>query len=151
MTCTCRNVQELEHCECATDTDTLVVVIPGEPVGKERPRFARTRARASGRRGGVRTFTAPKTMAWEQRAAQLGRRAAVEASWTPDPKARYAAEVLAYRTHMHRGPDLDNLVKAALDALNGIAWTDDARVRELHAVVVQDAEPRVVVRVWRLS
>lgn len=142
MTCTCRSMAELEACECAEPV--LEVVITGEPVGKERPRFARTRTR------GVRTFTAPKTQAWEARAKHIARTAVRRAGWMPDSKATYGVEVRAYRTHRHRGPDLDNLVKASLDSLNGVAWTDDARVREIRAVVVQDPEPRVVVRVWRL-
>jgi Holliday junction resolvase RusA-like endonuclease len=133
---------ELEACECGSPV--LEVVIPGEPVGKARPRFER-------RGASVRTFTPPKTEAWETRATYLARAAVRGAGWRPDPAATYGAEVRAYRRHAHRGPDLDNVVKAALDALNGEAWTDDARVRELRAVVVQDPEPRVVVRVWRLT
>lgn len=31
-------------------------------------------------------------------------------------------------------PDLDNLVKLILDALNGIAWTDDARIVQLSSL-----------------
>lgn len=30
-------------------------------------------------------------------------------------------------------PDLDNYIKSTLDALNGILWTDDARIVDLHA------------------
>lgn len=142
MSCSCRSMAELEACECAEPV--LEVVIPGEPVGKERPRFARAAAR-------VRTFTGSKTRAWEARAKHMARAAVRRAGWRPDSKATYGVEVRAYRTHRHRGPDLDNLVKATLDALNGEAWTDDARVRELRACVVQDPEPRVVVRVWRIA
>lgn len=144
MTCTCRSMVELTLCECASPV--LEIVIPGEPVGKERPRFSRTRTRR-----GVRTYTAPRTAAWEARAALLARRAVRAAGWQPDPTATYGAEVRAFRQHRHQGADLDNIVKASLDALNGLAWTDDARVREIRATVVQDLRPRVVVRVWRIA
>lgn len=30
-------------------------------------------------------------------------------------------------------PDMDNIAKGVLDALNGIAWTDDKQVREIYA------------------
>jgi Holliday junction resolvase RusA-like endonuclease len=30
-------------------------------------------------------------------------------------------------------PDIDNLTKAILDALNGIAWNDDAQVAQITA------------------
>jgi len=33
--------------------------------------------------------------------------------------------------HGKREPDADNLAKAFLDGLNGIAWTDDRQVRKL--------------------
>lgn len=46
-------------------------------------------------------------------------------------------------------PDLDNLVKLAADALNGIVWVDDSQIVKLTAAKWYGAEPstRVVVRV----
>lgn len=44
--------------------------------------------------------------------------------------------------------DLDNVLKAALDALNGVAWTDDSQVVELHAWRKDDKHnPRLEVHV----
>lgn len=37
------------------------------------------------------------------------------------------------RTWPMRRPDLDHLVRAALDALTKVVWTDDARVIDVHA------------------
>jgi crossover junction endodeoxyribonuclease RusA len=54
--------------------------------------------------------------------------------------------VAAYRP-ARRG-DLDNVLKAGLDALNGVAWGDDSQVVELHAVRFDDkASPRLEVTV----
>lgn len=58
--------------------------------------------------------------------------------------------VTAYRPQK-RG-DLDNTLKAAFDALNGVAWQDDSQVVELHALRLDDKHnPRleVDVRPWR--
>jgi Holliday junction resolvase RusA-like endonuclease len=38
-------------------------------------------------------------------------------------------------------PDCDNLIKLPLDALNGIAWTDDKRAFDVHGVKVWSASP----------
>lgn len=49
-------------------------------------------------------------------------------------------------------PDVDKLTRAALDALTGIAWIDDAQVVELQAtkLYAHDAPgPGVAVRIWR--
>jgi Holliday junction resolvase RusA-like endonuclease len=49
-----------------------------------------------------------------------------------------------------RRPDLDNLVKAVLDALNGLAWRDDAQIHTLHiskVVAAGDEQPHVQVRI----
>lgn len=57
--------------------------------------------------------------------------------------------VTAYRPQK-RG-DLDNTLKAAFDALNGVAWQDDSQVVELHALRLDDKHnPRleVDVRPW---
>ena len=51
-------------------------------------------------------------------------------------------------------PDADNVAKLFLDALNGLAYTDDAQVVELHihkAWSVQGEPGRVVVRYWSVT
>lgn len=57
-----------------------------------------------------------------------------------------AVSVTAYRPQK-RG-DLDNTLKAAFDALNGVAWGDDSQVVELHAWRMDDkTNPRLEVHV----
>jgi len=56
----------------------------------------------------------------------------------------------AYRPR--RRGDLDNILKATLDALNGIAYRDDDQVTEIHAQRYDDKRaPRVEVSVIALS
>lgn len=44
--------------------------------------------------------------------------------------------------------DLDNARKVLLDALNGIAWTDDSRIRkDPGEIMVPDGEARCVIRI----
>ena len=47
-------------------------------------------------------------------------------------------------------PDLDNYVKSALDALNGVLWTDDARIVDLHAHKYYSDRPRIEITVREL-
>jgi Holliday junction resolvase RusA-like endonuclease len=61
--------------------------------------------------------------------------------WKQKPMPRYC--------HIKK-PDLDNLVKAVLDALNGLAWRDDAQIHTLHiskVVAAGDEQPHVQVRI----
>ena len=44
-------------------------------------------------------------------------------------------------------PDLDNLCKAVLDALNGICWTDDSRVCQIRASKAWRTEGQTIVLV----
>lgn len=47
--------------------------------------------------------------------------------------------------------DLDNRIKVTLDALNGIAYADDAQIKELHAYLDDDkGDPRVEVEIGPL-
>ena len=43
---------------------------------------------------------------------------------------------------MIKRPDLDNLIKASIDPLNGIFWTDDSRITEKIARKVYSKRPR---------
>jgi Holliday junction resolvase RusA-like endonuclease len=45
-------------------------------------------------------------------------------------------------------PDLDNIAKAILDALNGIAWHDDSQVVELIVEKCYSFTERVEVELW---
>lgn len=105
--------------------------IPGKPFGKQRPRATR--------RGQI--YTPAETVSFERQVGMIARphfpkpmtgpvrltiRAvfALPASWSK----RKAAEHL-HQPHTQR-PDGDNVTKAIKDALNRIAWVDDAQVAE---------------------
>ena len=120
------------------------VGIPGAPVAKERPRVTKT----------GRAYTPTKTRQWEKMAAQ-----AIRFGWGstpmvdraimitvtavyPRPKRKprgVTADVWQEGARIWRPcrPDLDNVIKAALDAaqLAGVL-KDDGLVVELHAVKV---------------
>ena len=111
--------------------DLLTITFPGVLRGKGRPRF-----------GQGRTYTDAKTEAAETSLAahalhQIGRpclegplvltievTVAVPASW---PK-RKRADALAHLLRPMGRPDLDNICKLVGDALNGIAYRDDAQL-----------------------
>ena len=106
--------------------------IPGPPVPKARPRVVKGHA-----------FTPQKTADYENTVRWCYKAAAGGAAPISTPCAvemvfRFAIPASARRKrlpdlikpgdpHTHR-PDIDNLSKAVLDALNGLAFTDDALV-----------------------
>ena len=112
----------------------LRMTVDGCPVPKGRPRFGRGR-----------TYTPAKTRAAERTIKLL----ALAAGWRPLP-GRLAVHVAFYLPD-HRRVDLDNLVKI-LDALNGVAWADDAQVATLEAEKhLGDPLPRTEIEVLRLG
>lgn len=109
--------------------------VPGEPVGKGRPRFVR----ATGR-----TYTPEKTERYENLvklafikeypdavplegplAVTMIANFSIPKSWSKKKQALAIAGVL----RPTKKPDTDNIAKIK-DALNGIAWVDDAQVVE---------------------
>ena len=54
------------------------------------------------------------------------------------------------KTH-YQVPDLSNLVKFLEDALNTVAWKDDALIAECHARKVWSYEPRTVITIVSLE
>jgi Holliday junction resolvase RusA-like endonuclease len=46
-------------------------------------------------------------------------------------------------------PDIDNYIKAVMDAGNGILWVDDSQVCELHSIKVYGS-PRIEVTAMEL-
>lgn len=45
-------------------------------------------------------------------------------------------------------PDIDNLTKAILDALNGIVWKDDAQVAQINIQKIWSAKDQIEVEIW---
>jgi len=110
--------------------------VPGQPVPKGR-------GRASVRGGKVHIRTPEATVAYES-TVRLIAATARPSGWPM--RARYEVVVRAYRGAARS--DLDNLVKAASDALNTIAWADDSRVYRIDAEMSDGAEaPRLDVRI----
>lgn len=113
--------------------------VPGQPVAKQRPKFARIGSF-------VKTYTPKETVNYES----LVRLAAAQAMNGADPmEGPLTLQVEIHLTIptstskkqqalMAQGcvlptkrPDCDNIGKAVLDALNGVAWRDDAQVVDL--------------------
>lgn len=45
-------------------------------------------------------------------------------------------------------PDIDNLTKAILDALNGIVWKDDAQVTQINVQKIWSSKDQIEVEIW---
>lgn len=130
--------------------------IPTEPVPKLRPRFSVIRGR-------VHTHTPYKTKEYENRIAaaylekskgfKFDKNVPLDVQIVfgmPIPKSTTKKK----RTDMINGlyghtvkPDCDNLAKAILDALNGIAWHDDAQITHLNVSKSYAESPYIYIYV----
>ena len=97
----------------------FTLLVPGDPVPKGRPRVYRGHG-----------VTPSRTRIAESRV-----RADFMAKYPDRVTLTGPVEVYAEFWKAKRGrPDLDNLVKLVTDALNGIAYVDDERIKTLQAV-----------------
>lgn len=135
------------------------VLIPLAPQGKARARVVRTK------RGRTIAFTPAKTARYEEQilrfaAASWGARPRVQgpvfvdvSAAMPVPRswklARREAACDGFISHTSR-PDLDNIIKGALDAISGLVFTNDTQVVSIKADKFYAAEPslRISVR-WQ--
>jgi Holliday junction resolvase RusA-like endonuclease len=105
------------------------LVIYGKPVGKARPRFSR-------RGNKVVTFTPRETQIYEQNVKSLAQVAMLGKTMLEGPVKVTITAYFAHKKktgwHISR-PDIDNVVKAILDGLNGVVFADDAVVAQLVA------------------
>lgn len=111
----------------------LVFTVTGEPMGKGRPRFVR----ATGR-----VYTPKKTESYECRVAAYGQAAMGDAKplngglsmmicatyLIPESWSKKKKSEAMWKTSK---PDADNIAKICKDALNKIAYHDDAQICEL--------------------
>lgn len=129
---------------------TVSFTVPGKPSGKERPRFSsKTR----------QTFTPQKTKNYEElvrwcyrakcRGIKLeGEIAASITAYYPVAKSTSKVNKEAMIKGKIRPiikPDADNIIKAVLDALNGLAYKDDSAIVSVSAEKYYSTNPRVEV------
>lgn len=114
------------------------LTIDGVPVAKGRPRL--------GRYG---TYTPKKTQEYEEyvKMCWVAKYGSIQPSeqplemnivfYMPIPKSyskKQRAEILNGRLKPTKKPDIDNLIKSVLDALNGLAYADDSQIIKVTAV-----------------
>ena len=134
-------------------------VVPGQPVGKGRPRIGKVGQHA-------RMFTPAKTVSYEGLVAHSAQQAMagrapidtpvtvalriecqVPASWS----AKKQRMALTGEIRPGTKPDADNVVKALFDGLNAVLWRDDALVCELHMRKLYSSTPCLRVEVWPID
>ena len=126
--------------------------VPGDPVPQPRPRY-------SARGGFARAYVPSKhpVHAYREAIALAAKLAGVTITGEPvsviidavfaRPKShRNKAGVKASAPSLPR-PDCDNVAKAALDALTGVAWEDDTQVSRLVVEKSYGDEGRTTVRI----
>lgn len=135
--------------------NTIRFTVSGKPRGKGRPRFTT--------RGGFpRAYTPASTAEyerWIRTAFVLARgnadigakhhsavRVSILAEFKP-PKRGGPAPSTDPVPYLHK-PDVDNVAKVVLDALNGDAWADDAQVYRVDVAKFYGAEDKLTVEIY---
>lgn len=135
----------------------ITVILDIEPIQQARPRATRY-----GR--SIRVYDPPKVSKYKKQLSQLAR-----LQYNAEPlDGMLAVDIKFYRrvqkslskiersrrlSGVHRPivkPDLDNYIKSTLDALNGILWTDDAHIVDLHAHKYYSDDPHIEITVTEL-
>lgn len=142
-----------------TDMRPVTFFVPGEPIGKGRPRVSTIG-------GHARMFTPTKTANYETLIAvaahqvmqdremlagpvlmELRILVPVAASWSK----KKTAEALAGIVMPTKKPDADNVLKAICDGINGIVFRDDVQVVNVSLSKRFSQSPGVHVRVTPLE
>jgi Holliday junction resolvase RusA-like endonuclease len=139
--------------EGLNDIMSIQLLIPGKPIAKHRPRFAR-------RGKFVTTYNDQQTEEgkWIQIAMSkmIGFKpfrgpVALEIEFCmPIPKStsnkKRGAMIRGEIMHTKK-PDLDNLEKFVKDCLNGLAWKDDAQVCKMCSEKYYSENPATIIKI----
>lgn len=134
----------------------MKIIIPGPPIAKKRPRFARIGK-------GVRTYSDQETeegkfvlFARQQITQRFDGPLVMVCKFVmPRPKGHYGTgknsgklRPSAPVCHTTK-PDTDNLIKFVWDCLNGEAWKDDTQIVGIEAkkFYADDGEPRTEIEI----
>lgn len=127
-----------------------IFTVDGDPQGKARPRFTR----------GGRAYTPKKTVEYERviknafiaaggTLTNLPVTVGINAYYKIPASAtkKKAVQMMSGEIMPTKKPDTDNIAKAVCDALNGVAYHDDAQVCNLSVKKRYSKEPCIVVTI----
>lgn len=135
----------------------IEIVLAGAPMGKERVRFVK----ATGR-----TFTPERTVNYEGRLALAGQAAMagrplltgplaiVVDAYMPIPVSKpkwWRLDALLAKIWPTSKPDVDNICKAACDALNLVVWVDDSQIVRATLTKQYSDRPRLELKAWPIN
>lgn len=138
---------------------TVRFTVPGPPKGKARARTVRTRG------GRTFSYTPEGTVLYENLIkisfSQTGERPfeadqslhVFMTAYYPIPKStsrKKKEEMIAGHLRPAKKPDIDNIIKSILDALNGVAYHDDTQVVAVFAEKYYSDTPRVEVEIGNM-
>lgn len=142
--------------QCLHDEDlnTMKFVVAGEIVGKGRPRFTRsgrtyTPKRTTDYERTIKTAYLNKYSYLSQKALRIKICAYLEVARS-HPKVK-KSKMLMNLLQCTKKPDIDNITKVVLDALNKVAYQDDTQVVELVAIKRWSNTSRLVVIIEELG
>ena len=133
-------------------TFMVMFSVDGEAVPKGRPRFTRQ----------GRTYTPAKTKNYEKTVSDAAKQAMGSSEPLETPVRVYiyvtytvpasyskkrTEDCLSGLERFTKKPDLDNLVKAVTDGMNGVVYQDDSQITELHAKKTYGKENMVEILV----
>ena len=136
-------------------SNVLSFVIPGQPIGQGRPKFSTIN-------GHPKAYDPEKSRNYKAYVRMLATQAMKETGFeridgpcnvviqayfeVPKSKSKKFREAaLADQERPTKKPDADNIVKAIQDALNGLAYKDDAYIVNLACQKFYSDNPRVEV------
>lgn len=132
------------------EQDVVKFTVPGNPVGKARPRMTRS----------GHAYTPDKTVSYENLVKMCfiekytdwvpvsGEAILRMNAYYPIPKSaskKKKIDMVIGEIRPTKKPDLDNVMKAIADALNGIAYVDDSQIVTAEVRKYYDDTPRVEV------
>jgi Holliday junction resolvase RusA-like endonuclease len=138
------------------DEEAMITIeIPGKPIAKKRPRFARIGKY-------VQTYSDQQTeegrFLWELRRqwkeAPMERPLSLVLIFTlpiPQSTSRKKADLMARGILFpDKKPDLDNFIKFSLDCMNGHVWRDDSQIIKIEAHKIYGQQSKTTISIFPL-
>src|SRR4030042_1191031 len=128
----------------------ITLTIPGAPIAKQRPRFARVGKF-------VRTYDPQETeegrflfeiqKQWARPPIEtpVKVRCSFEMPIPKSTSGKKAWAMLKEEIKHTKKPDIDNLVKFSCDCLNGVVWKDDSQIVYLAGGKFYSEEPKTII------